>query len=271
MKGDMRNGVDWLETLSGNWGQANQLRHHLWWHVCLFLLELNQHDRILQLLTSEIRNPDSALVQAAPAAAIDIQNFASLLLRLELYGVDVGDHWQTLADICANRVHNHGNAFCNIHDAMVLAATGQFDKLDELIASMRSQYREDSGSVALAYNAAGIPACEAMRAHRKGDYEAVLRLLGGTRHDFILLGASHAQRDVLFHVLVHAARQLDRGELVQVFVRDIERAGFCAVPQRAAYRHLVVGIWAGPALPCVSVNRVARFGECQAPFAFKNW
>ena len=76
-----------------------------------------------------------------------------------------------------------------------------------------------------------------MRAHRKGDYEAVLRLLGGARHDFTLLGASHAQRDVLFHVLVHAARQLGRGELEQVFVRDIERAGFCAVPQRAAYRH----------------------------------
>jgi hypothetical protein len=52
-----------------------------------------------------------------------------------------------------------------------------------------------------------------------------------------LLGASHAQRDVLFHVLVHAARKLGRGELVQVFVRDIERAGFCAVPKRAAYQH----------------------------------
>jgi len=208
----------------------------LWWHVCLFLLELGQFDRILELLTREIRNPESALVKASPAAAIDIENFASLLLRLELYGVDVGEHWYDLATICAGRISNHGNPFANVHDMMVLAATHQFDKADQLLSSMREHFREGAGSVALAYNAAGIPACEAVLAHRKRDYKQVLKTLGAARHDLHLMGASHAQRDVLYHMLVHAATEENRGAMRTIFLQDISRIGFCDVPSRAAYR-----------------------------------
>ena len=89
MKGEMRNGIGWLEGLSGNWGHANQMRHHLWWHVCLFLLELGEYNRVIRLLDTEIRNLNSPLVKASPAATIDINNYSSLLMCLELYGVDV--------------------------------------------------------------------------------------------------------------------------------------------------------------------------------------
>lgn len=236
MKGEMRAGVDWLERLSRNWGHANQLRHHLWWHLCLFLLELGDFERIFDLLTTEVRNPDSPLVKESPSAAIDIQNLASLLLRLELYGVDVGEHWNILASICADRVHNHGNAFCNIHDMMVLAATGQYSKASELLDSMRSAYHSQSGSVALSYHAAGIPACEAILAHRKQDHQAVVKLLSRVRHDLSLMGASHVQRDVLFHLLVHSATSIGRDDLCAVFLDDIRRLGFCDVPNRAAYK-----------------------------------
>jgi len=236
MRGEMSRGIDWLESLSANWGHANQMRHHLWWHVCLFLLELGQFDRVLELLTIEIRNPDSALVRESPAAAIDIENFASLLLRLELYGVNVGDHWQQLASICAKRVNNHGNPFANIHDMMVLAATGQFDKADEMLASMRERFSDGSGSIALAYIAAGIPACESVLAHRRRDYKKVLKILGAARHDLALMGASHAQRDVLYHLLVHAASEEGRDALRSIYLQDIARIGFCDVPARAAYR-----------------------------------
>jgi len=95
MQGEMHRGIDWLEGLSSHWGHANQMRHHLWWHLCLFLLELGDHDRVVHLLDAQVRNPNSELVQASPAATIDITNYASLLLRLELYGVDVSLHWQS--------------------------------------------------------------------------------------------------------------------------------------------------------------------------------
>ena len=237
MKGQMSEGIDWLESLSANWGHANQMRHHLWWHVCLFLLEVGDYDRILSLLTSEVRNPESALVRASPAAAIDIENFASLLLRLELYGVDVKDLWFQLASVCANRIENHGNPFANVHDMMVLAATEQFDKAEQLLVSMRARFTQAApSSLALAYIAAGIPACEAVLAHRRADYKSVLDGLGAARHNLHLMGASHAQRDVLYHLLVHAADKEGRDSLKALYLQDIARIGFCNVPARAAYR-----------------------------------
>ena len=97
MQGRVDEGVDWLEGLKDNWGGKNQIVHHLWWHLCLFLLEWGDHARILEHYDAWIRNPDSPLVKAVPDAYIDLQNIASLLLRLELRGVDVGGRWQAVA------------------------------------------------------------------------------------------------------------------------------------------------------------------------------
>jgi len=238
MKGEIYRGIDWLEGLSPHWGLANQMRHHLWWHLCLFLLELGEYDRVVNLLDTEIRNPASPLIQASPAATIDINNYASLLLRLELYGVDVAIQWQTLAAICAERISNHGSAFSNVHDMMVLSASGQTERANELLQSMRERFDIDnqSSSVALSYRAVAIPVCEALLAYRSKDYAQVLSRLGGVRHQLQLMGASHAQRDVFYHLLVHAARHEGCDDLQQIYMRDIERLGFCDVPLRAAYR-----------------------------------
>ena len=236
MQGRNHEGIAWLEGLSPNWGAVNQLRHHLWWHLCLFLLECNQHERILTLLTAEIRNPDSPLVKAAPDATIDIQNVASMLLRLELRGVDVGDHWLVLSDICANRVHNHANAFSNLHDMMVLAATGQFQKADELLQSLEEFIEPGKGNLVTSYRVAGIAACRAALAHRRKEYRRVIDVLSPVRHDLSLLGGSHAQRDLLYQVLVDASRRLGRGDLVSIYLNDVRRIGFDKVERRTLYR-----------------------------------
>ena len=236
MQGRHDEGIAWLEGLSAHWGAANQLRHHLWWHLCLFLLECGQHERILTVLQSEIRNPESLLVKAAPNATIDIQNVASLLLRLELRGVDVGDHWLVLADICANRVHNHTNAFSNLHDMMVLAATGQFDKAEELLRSLEQFMDSGEGSLVTTYRAAGVAACQAILAHRRKKYSQVIDDLSPVRHDLSLLGGSHAQRDVLYQVLIDAARRMGRGDLVLIYLNDVRRIGFDNVDGRTLYR-----------------------------------
>ncbi len=256
MKGQIQEGIDWLRGLCKNWGHANQMRHHLWWHFCLFLLEFDEYDRIIELLDTEIRNLDSALVKESPAATIDINNYSSLLMRLELYGVDVSTHWLKLEAICANRVTNHGSAFSNIHDMMVLSGSGELAKANELLRSMKMQFAptgktgsqaseqlgsqarssQARSSQARSYSEVGIPVCEAILAHRQKDHAQVLVKLGDIRHQLHLMGASHAQRDVFYHLLVHAAQRLQRDDLRQIFIRDIEQLGFCDVPARAAYK-----------------------------------
>lgn len=229
-------GAAWLEGLAGNWGEVTQFRHHLWWHYALFALERGEHERVLALVTSEIRNPDSPLVQAAPDATVDIQNVASLLLRLELRGVDVGEHWSILADVCAGRVADHSNAFGSVHDMMVLAATGQIDAARTLLANLREFAAANEGTLANAYRSAGVAAGEAVLAHRLGDHATVVSTLSPVRHDLPLIGASHAQRDVLYQLLVDSARRLERADLVRIYLRDVERIGFVGVDGRTLYR-----------------------------------
>ena len=237
MKGEVNNGIEWLDNLSPNWALANQMQHHLWWHYCLFLFETHDHDRILELLHSKIRNPQSPLIKAAPTATIDNNNYASLLMRLELYGVDVAPLWQTLAGICANRTSNHASVFSNIHDMMVLAASEQYQQAQELLSNLCARFSDPglTGSIAEAYRQVGIPVCKAILAHRKKDYLQVIELLGGVRHQLHLMGASPAQRDVFYHLLVDAARREHCNDLEQQYINDISRLGFCDVPARAAY------------------------------------
>jgi len=235
MQGRVEEGAAWLEGLSHHWAEANQMGHHLWWHLCLFLFERGEHARILDLLATQVRNPESPLVKAMPDATIDLQNVASLLLRLELRGVDVGARWETIADICAGRVADMANPFASAHDVMVLAATGRFERCRELIANMRA-VAEGGGTLALAHRAAGIATAEAMLAHRLGEHARVIDLLTPVRHDLPLIGGSHAQRDVFYQVMVDSARRVGRADLVPLYLADVRRMGFDRVPRRTLYR-----------------------------------
>lgn len=238
MQGRIDDGIEWLEGLCGNWDDVNQIKHHLWWHLSLFLLERGEHERILELLTSRIRNPESPLVKAVPDATIDLQNVASILLRLELRGVEVGDAWEQIADVCAGRIHNHANAFSNAHDMMALAATGRYGEAHELLRSMREFAGSGSGSLRGSFASAGIGICEAVLAHRRRDYPRVVEALMPVRHDLSLVGGSHAQRDIFYQILIDSAHRAGRPDLVSIFLRDVRRIGFGRVTDRSLYRDL---------------------------------
>ena len=235
MQGRVDEGVAWLEGLSGNWGGKIQIVHHLWWHLCLFLLERGEHARILELLDSEVRNPDSPLVQAVPDAYIDIQNVASLLLRLELRGVDVGERWASMADVAEGRIGNHASPFTDAHAAMILAAAGRFERAEALVASMRTFAAEDTGDLAPRYRSAAIPAAVAAIAHRRGDHQAVVGALLPARRSLWQMGGSHAQRDVFTQILLDSARRRGVDELVPVILDEVRASGFAGVERRTFY------------------------------------
>lgn len=235
MQGRADDGIAFMEPLTGNWSAANQIAHHCWWHFCLFLLEKGEYDRILHLLDAEVRNPDSPLVQAMPDATIDLQNVASLLKRLELRGVDVGDRWQVIAEICADRISDHANPFSSAHDAMALAAVGRFDLIDQLTASMKGQGAAQGVLGAVTQNL-GVPVVEAMAAHRQGDYGLTLDLLWPVRRDLNQIGGSHAQRDIFFQIMMDSALKAGRETQARILLDDIAGIGFEQVSERSLYR-----------------------------------
>ena len=166
MQGRYEEGVAWLNGLKDNWVDANQMSLHLWWHRCLFHLELGEVEDVISIYDDWVRNRDLPLLQAMPDLYIDMQNGASLLLRLELGCIDVGSRWDELFELTLDRLEDHSNPFTSAHFAAILAAAGRFEHADALIASMQAFAIADRGTLGPRYWAAGIP--PTVRANTKG-------------------------------------------------------------------------------------------------------
>ncbi len=236
MQGRHDEGIDWLDGLKDNWADANQMALHLWWHRCLFHLERGELDTVLDLYDTWVRNRDLPLLKAMPDLYIDMQNGASMLLRLELRGVDVKNRWDELAELTLARLEDHTSPFTSAHFAIILAATGRFEQAARLVRSMRAFAASDAGTLGPRYAAAVIPAAEAAIAHRKGEHQRVVDILMPARQSLWEMGGSHAQRDLFFLLLADSARKLGRQDMLRSLLKDIERAGFTDPAARMGYK-----------------------------------
>jgi tetratricopeptide (TPR) repeat protein len=235
MQGRHDEGVAWLDGLKDHWADANQMLLHLWWHRCLFHLERGEPEAALEIYDAWVRNRDLPLLQAMPDLYIDLQNGASMLLRLELRGLDVGHRWDELAELTLKRLEDHTSPFTSAHYAVILAAGGHFREAEALVASMEAFASADAGTLGPRYRAAVIPAARAAIAHRKGQHQQVVDQLMPARRMLWQMGGSHAQRDLFFLLLADSARRLDRRDLQAIVLKDIEAAGFTDPALRVGY------------------------------------
>jgi tetratricopeptide (TPR) repeat protein len=239
MEGRLEEGIEWLDSLKNEWEGANHIVHHLWWHRCLFESERGDHAGALQGYDQYVRNPDSQLVKAIPDFYLDIQNCASMLLRLELRGIDVGNRWEPIAEIAEARIGNHSSPFTSAHCAIALIASGRVEQTKDLIEQMRSFANDNSGTLGPRYAAATIPASEAAIAHRQGEHEKVLQILMPARRSLWQMGGSHAQRDLFFQIIADSAVQLGRNDLSAILMDDIRSIGFGHLDARTSYADMV--------------------------------
>ena len=221
MQGRHAEGIAWLDELERNWDGAANLVHHLWWHRALFHLERREIDAVLDLYDRRFRNLRSELTLAQPDLYIDVQNAASMLFRLELLGIGVGDRWIEIADKAETRVGDCLSAFTLPHWMMALAATGRDEAAHRMLDAMRA-FGTGEGTVASIVRDVASPVCEAVLAHRKGQYSRALDLMRPVLGEIYRLGGSHAQQDVLFQLFVDAAVKADCADDVRLVVK---RAG----------------------------------------------
>ena len=145
---------------------AANLVHHLWWHRALFHLERREFDAVLDLYDRRFRNLSAPLTQAQPDLYIDVQNAASMLMRLELLGLDVGDRWSEIADKAQARVGDCLSAFTLPHWMMALAAAGRDDAAQRMLDALRAT-QAGQGTVARIVAEVALPVSEAVLMHRK--------------------------------------------------------------------------------------------------------
>ncbi|MDT8344529.1 MAG: tetratricopeptide repeat protein [Thermohalobaculum sp.] len=203
MTARVETGIRWLETRTSAWAHCNNFGTHVWWHLALFYLERGEHDRVFDLYDTRVRAEHTDDYR-------DIANGASMLMRLELEGLEVGDRWEELADLAANRVEPGCVVFADLHYLLALGAAGRTTDADRLIERLArdAQAREhDMHEVAAV---AGHPTALGLAAFRAGDYGRAFDLLRQVRPALQSVGGSHAQRDVFSRLMIEAGIRAGR-------------------------------------------------------------
>jgi tetratricopeptide (TPR) repeat protein len=103
-----KDGLAFLKGREASWMHCNNFRFHVWWHSALMHLDLGQYDQALALYDADIRAEKTDDYR-------DISNAASLLARLELEGVSVGERWEELALLSQTRAADGCLAFADLH------------------------------------------------------------------------------------------------------------------------------------------------------------
>jgi tetratricopeptide (TPR) repeat protein len=212
MQNRTREGVAWVDALDPEWDNTNNFVFHIRWHRCLFHLDREDYDRVLDLYDREIRAESTD-------EYLDITNAVALLWRLEQAGVDVGSRWAELRERSTVRSDDHLLVFADVHYAMALA-TDEANGMHAWRKSAEEFARQHGVIQADVMAGSGLALGEAALAHRRGEHIRVLELLSPLRGSIRRIGGSHAQRDLFEQMLIDSAIRLNRTELARALLSE---------------------------------------------------
>jgi tetratricopeptide (TPR) repeat protein len=187
-RGRMQEGVAFLESVSDTWEGCNSFMYtHNWWHLALFLIDLDRTDEALALFDERVWGVWKEFSE-------DQINAVSLLARLDLRGVDVGPRWADVATYLKPRLHEHYSAFLDLHYLYGLARAGEQSAVTEMLASLEDRAENARPSEREAWADCAVPAGHGLAAYAKGDPAEAARLLGQAMPHLQPIGGSIAQR-----------------------------------------------------------------------------
>jgi hypothetical protein len=202
MTGQAAGGIALIERHDGAWLHCNNFRYHVWWHQALMHLDQGDTGRVLALYDQKIRVDKTDDYR-------DIANATSLLARLELEGVNVGDRWSELADLAEKRSTDGCLVFADLHYMLALVGDHREGASARLMARMKRD-AAPSGEAARIVAHPGVAAATGLTAFGEGNYDRAFSFLRAARPDMQAIGGSHAQRDVYERITVDAAIRAGR-------------------------------------------------------------
>ena len=187
-RGRLLEGVAFLNSVSDTWADCNSfMQTHNWWHLALFLIDLDRTDEALALYDSRVWGVWKEFCE-------DQANAVSLLARLELRGVDAGQRWADLAVYLKPRLHEHYSAFHDVHYLYGLARAGERSAVTEMLASLEDRAERAKPFEREVWADCVVPLAHGLAAHATGDMPAAARLIGRAMPHLHTLGGSIAQR-----------------------------------------------------------------------------
>lgn len=197
-RGTINQGLTILKQSSPSWTGLNSFMFtHNWWHIALFDLANGDTHAALEIY-------DQRCWGIEPDYSQDQIGAVSLLARLELSGVDVGERWQQLRGYLETRADDVIQPFLTLQYLYGLARSHS-PQADDLLTLIESQ--SDAAIVSRdqeLWQTVGIPAAIGLVAHARENYDTAAEKLASVRSLLWRVGGSHAQRDLFEQILLDA-------------------------------------------------------------------
>jgi len=206
-------GIEWIDGLEEHWVKAGTFRYHLYWHRCLYYLERGETDTILDHYDRHISQ------DVESGFYLDVCNCASLLRRLEMNGIDVGDRWDALMVETRNHLQNTDLIFAALHYLIVAVAAHDTEAQDTLLASLHAAAETGTTSGRVCRDA-GLELAVALVEAGRGEFAKAARRIAGVRYRMDEIGGSTAQRDLFEMLMIDAACQGDEPALARALLTD---------------------------------------------------
>jgi hypothetical protein len=199
MQGRLAEGIAWMESYADTWEHCNSMLYtHNWWHIALYYLEKADIAKVLEIYDTHLWG------RAWKESPKDQVGVISLLLRLELRKVEVGNRWIELIPYLKGRIHEHSLPFNDLHYIYALARAGEAELLQEMLLSMQDFADRADAFRRRTWQEVAIPAARGMAAHGQGNWQNAIAQLGSTLSCLQVLGGSHAQHDLFEQVYLDA-------------------------------------------------------------------
>ncbi len=196
MRSEPSAGITLIEDHKACWDNSNNFRYHVWWHKALLHMDKGEMDVALGLYDSQIRADKTDDYR-------DISNATSLLMRLELEGIETGDRWEELGALAEKRIDDGCVVFADLHYQLALAGASK----GEASEAMQLRFARDaqqSGDMADRVQDPGVAALSGLNAFAEGRYGDAFQQLAYARPKMQTIGGSHAQRDVFERITIDA-------------------------------------------------------------------
>ena len=187
-EGRPKEGARWLDHCAHTWESKGVfIRDHNWWHVALFQLALGRETEALAIY-------DQHLWGAWPEFPQEQIGAVSMLWRLEMRGVDVGDRWVPVVEQARQRTDEHLFPFHDLHYLYALARAGNEGEADAFLTGLKNKATEgDANNV---WGRLCVPAAQALMAFTTGKRADTTAQLAPILNDLYRIGGSHAQRHI---------------------------------------------------------------------------
>jgi tetratricopeptide (TPR) repeat protein len=199
--GRMREGVAFLGEAQKTWVDLNSFMYtHNWWHKALFHISMGDSAAVFDAYDNHVWGIE-------PGYSQDQVGAVSLLARMEIAGLDVGDRWQQLAEYLRPRAGDTLQPFLTLQYLYGLARA-DFAEADTLMAAIEDKAANSVAYDRLVWREVALPAARGVFAHARRNWAEAARYLGIANPRLTEIGGSHAQRDLFGQILLDAHLKL---------------------------------------------------------------